>query len=532
MSMWRSKLGTQYSRDLIDKLDAEHHKVLKKLRAEPSNAHCAECGDLDTTWASVSLGVFLCVRCADVHRALGTHISKVKGCSGTYLWGPDEIERMQSIGNAKAEKLYGGAGGAPRPSKEATKEERIALCTKKYVTQACAQMEMPAVTKPAREDLAHEPTNQRSLKFEKKEQKPFAQSHVRRSPTNQPFSSLCRPAAHEAPRKIAAANMLDIDSFFDDILAVDSKPALPVAEKVGPEVTRKDSKPCMEQASTAADNNQQHLTRKESDIHTPEAPRKIPASANVLDTDSFFDDILAADSKPAVPEAEDVGPEVTKKSLFRPSTHLMPTTTAASGNTLDADSFFDSIAAVNSKPFMQQDLAAADNAQQDLTRKESDIHAHEAPKNIAVSANVLDTDSFFDDILAADSKLPFQVAEDVEPEVPRKSLFRSSVHQAPTTIAASGNTVDVDSFFDGIAAVDSKPVMEQDLAAANNTQQHLTRKESDVHAFLEECLSIEGGIGALKQTQKNSLPCETPALKKTEKLVLGSSESFWAEFGL
>ena len=35
-----------------------------------------------------------------------THISKVKGCGGTYLWYPDEIENMKKIGNEKSNKIY------------------------------------------------------------------------------------------------------------------------------------------------------------------------------------------------------------------------------------------------------------------------------------------------------------------------------------------------------------------------------------------------------------------------------------------
>ena len=30
-----------------------------------------------------------------MHRSLGTHISKPKGCTGTYLWGPDELQAMR-----------------------------------------------------------------------------------------------------------------------------------------------------------------------------------------------------------------------------------------------------------------------------------------------------------------------------------------------------------------------------------------------------------------------------------------------------
>merc|ERR1719456_2210071 len=123
-AMWRSKLGNSFPREEVEKLDAEHHRILKKLRSQPGNDQCAECGTKDNTWSSVNLGVFLCVRCADVHRALGTHISKVKGCGGTYLWGSDEIARMQSLGN----RIWGTPQGRPSMGKE----EMLRLCRAKY----------------------------------------------------------------------------------------------------------------------------------------------------------------------------------------------------------------------------------------------------------------------------------------------------------------------------------------------------------------------------------------------------------------
>lgn len=135
---WTSHLGHKFPRELVDSLDTEHHKVLQRLRAEHANAHCAECGEGETAWASVNIGVFLCLRCADVHRALGTDISKVKGCAGTYLWGPDEIAQMQAVGNAAAEALYGGGCAEAKPAKEASKEERVELCRKKYEQRAWA----------------------------------------------------------------------------------------------------------------------------------------------------------------------------------------------------------------------------------------------------------------------------------------------------------------------------------------------------------------------------------------------------------
>jgi len=138
MAVWRSKLGGEYLREDIQRQDAQHHKLLKRLRTAPGNDHCAECGAKETTWASVNLGVFVCVQCADVHRALGTHISKVKGCGGTYLWGPDEIARMQSLGNR--------AWGAPQGCPSMGKEEMLRLCRAKYENR---QPPKPHCTKDA-----------------------------------------------------------------------------------------------------------------------------------------------------------------------------------------------------------------------------------------------------------------------------------------------------------------------------------------------------------------------------------------------
>lgn len=41
------------------------------------NSVCADCGCKDPQWASISLGVFLCIECSGVHRSLGVSISKV-----------------------------------------------------------------------------------------------------------------------------------------------------------------------------------------------------------------------------------------------------------------------------------------------------------------------------------------------------------------------------------------------------------------------------------------------------------------------
>ena len=41
---------------------------LKSLRKLPGNAKCIDCGEADPIWASVNLGIFVCLSCSGKHR--------------------------------------------------------------------------------------------------------------------------------------------------------------------------------------------------------------------------------------------------------------------------------------------------------------------------------------------------------------------------------------------------------------------------------------------------------------------------------
>ena len=114
----------------IEKNHENSLKVLSELRRVEGNSVCADCGRLGTVWSSVNIGIFLCLRCGSLHRAIGTHISKPKGCTGTYLWGPDEIARMKEVGNVRSNATYGCM--EDRPSNEASDSEWLAYIKKKY----------------------------------------------------------------------------------------------------------------------------------------------------------------------------------------------------------------------------------------------------------------------------------------------------------------------------------------------------------------------------------------------------------------
>lgn len=69
------------------------------------NDRCADCQARNPGWASWSLGIFLCMRCAAIHRKLGTHISKVKSLSMD-TWSTDQVETMRQNGNTSVNKVY------------------------------------------------------------------------------------------------------------------------------------------------------------------------------------------------------------------------------------------------------------------------------------------------------------------------------------------------------------------------------------------------------------------------------------------
>jgi hypothetical protein len=82
---------------------AERELLLLKLA--PGNDSCCDCGAGDNSWASVTCGVFICLRCSGMHRALGTHISRVKSVTRD-AWSEAEVAQMQHVGNLVANRLY------------------------------------------------------------------------------------------------------------------------------------------------------------------------------------------------------------------------------------------------------------------------------------------------------------------------------------------------------------------------------------------------------------------------------------------
>ncbi|XP_071236456.1 stromal membrane-associated protein 1 isoform X5 [Salvelinus alpinus] len=98
-------MSTRSEREKAQKLNEQHQAILSKMLREDDNKHCADCEAKGPRWASWNLGVFMCIRCAGIHRNLGVHISRVKSVN-LDQWTQEQIQSMVDMGNNKAKQLY------------------------------------------------------------------------------------------------------------------------------------------------------------------------------------------------------------------------------------------------------------------------------------------------------------------------------------------------------------------------------------------------------------------------------------------
>lgn len=75
--IFKSLQGNESSKSkLVNSNEINHSRIIRETVA--GNNFCVDCNAPNPEWASLNLGVLMCIECSGIHRNLGSHISKVR----------------------------------------------------------------------------------------------------------------------------------------------------------------------------------------------------------------------------------------------------------------------------------------------------------------------------------------------------------------------------------------------------------------------------------------------------------------------
>ncbi|XP_006863422.1 PREDICTED: arf-GAP with coiled-coil, ANK repeat and PH domain-containing protein 1 [Chrysochloris asiatica] len=109
--------------------------VAAQVQSVDGNAQCCDCREPAPEWASINLGVTLCIQCSGIHRSLGVHFSKVRSLT-LDSWEPELVKLMCELGNVVINQIYEARVddmAVKKPGPSCSRQEKEAWIHAKYV---------------------------------------------------------------------------------------------------------------------------------------------------------------------------------------------------------------------------------------------------------------------------------------------------------------------------------------------------------------------------------------------------------------
>ncbi|RWS24940.1 Centaurin-gamma-1A-like protein [Leptotrombidium deliense] len=112
--------------------NAADKESIQGIRTVAGNGFCVDCDAPNPVWASLNLGVLMCIDCCGIHRNLGTHISRVRSLD-LDDWPPGHVSVMMALGNYSVNKLWEfNTKNRVKPTPNSSREEKERWIRSKY----------------------------------------------------------------------------------------------------------------------------------------------------------------------------------------------------------------------------------------------------------------------------------------------------------------------------------------------------------------------------------------------------------------
>ncbi|XP_031848572.1 stromal membrane-associated protein 1 [Nomia melanderi] len=204
-------MTSRLEKERAKQIQEKCQNLLTQMLRDEDNKYCVDCDAKGPRWASWNLGIFLCIRCAGIHRNLGVHISKVKSVN-LDTWTPEQVVSLQQMGNSRARAVYEAnlPDSFRRPQTDCSLESfiRAKYEHKKYIAREWVPPPLPKINWD--KELDEEAERQRRRK---KENSKSTNNQTILPPVKKPevVPQLPKPKSSVSPKPNRANNATTLD---------------------------------------------------------------------------------------------------------------------------------------------------------------------------------------------------------------------------------------------------------------------------------------------------------------------------------